>query len=90
MDGNTWRIDVRGTKSEDQWTKGRTEFIEDIAKLSNEEGLQMCGLDCSEMEQERVLEVVSELEREAYNQVVTLNASGGGAIKKEELAMDYE
>ena len=38
------------------------EYIEDIAKLAEEEGQQKCGLDCSELEQERVLEVVSELE----------------------------
>merc|ERR1712127_370368 len=66
------------------------EYIEDIAKLAEEEGQQKCGLDCSELEQERVLEVVSELEREPYNRVVTVSASGGGAIEKEELIGVWE
>ena len=66
------------------------EYIQDIAKLAEEEGQQKCGLDCSELEQERVLEVVSELEREPYNRVVTVSASGGGAIEKEELIGVWE
>ena len=66
------------------------EVIEDFAKLAAEEGLQLCGLDGSELEQERVLEVVNELEREPYNQVVALSASGGGAVKKEELVGLWE
>jgi len=67
------------------------EFIEDIAQLSSEEGLQLCGLDCSELERERVLEVASELEREPYNQVVAVSAStGDGAVKKEELVGTWD
>ncbi|KAL7528987.1 hypothetical protein ACHAXR_002732, partial [Thalassiosira sp. AJA248-18] len=66
------------------------EYIEDIAKLAEEEGQLLCGLDCSELEQERVIEVVSELEREPYNQVVALSATGGGAIQKEELVGSWD
>jgi len=66
------------------------EYIEDIAKLAEEEGQQPCGLDCSELEQERVLEIVSELEREPYNQVTVVSASGGGAVEKEELVGTWE
>ena len=33
------------------------EFIQDLGKLSEEEGRQPCGLDCTELEQERVLEI---------------------------------
>lgn len=66
------------------------EYIEDIAKISDEEGRQMCGLDCSEMEQERVLEIVRELESEPYNQVVALSLSGNGAVPKEELAGTWD
>lgn len=67
------------------------EFIEDIAQLSSEEGQQICGLDCSELERERVLEVSSELEREPYNQVVAVSASTGvGAVKKEELVGTWD
>lgn len=66
------------------------EFIEDIVKLAEEEGQLMCGLDSSDLEQERVLEVVTELERESYNKVVAMSASGGGAIKKEELVGSWD
>lgn len=61
------------------------DFIEDIAKISNEEGRQLCGLDCSELEQERVLEIVSELEREPYNQVVASSVSGSNTVSKDQL-----
>ncbi len=61
------------------------EFIDDIAKLSEDEGRQMCGLDCSEMEQERVLEIVSEMEREPYNQVGVSSVSGSNTITKDQL-----
>lgn len=66
------------------------EYIEDIAKISDEEGRQICGLDCSEMEQERVLEIVRELEREPYNQVVALSLSGDGVVPKEELVGTWD
>eukprot|EP00581_Thalassiosira_minuscula_P007724 CAMPEP_0183710162 /NCGR_PEP_ID=MMETSP0737-20130205/5981_1 /TAXON_ID=385413 /ORGANISM="Thalassiosira miniscula, Strain CCMP1093" /LENGTH=563 /DNA_ID=CAMNT_0025938385 /DNA_START=366 /DNA_END=2057 /DNA_ORIENTATION=- len=66
------------------------EAIEDIVQLAEEEGQQICGLDCSEMEQERVLEIVSELEREPYNQVVALSATGAGAVDKEELVGTWD
>lgn len=59
------------------------EFIDDIAKLSEDEGRQLCGLDCSELEQERVLEIVSEMEREPYNQVAA--SSGSNTITKDQL-----
>ena len=60
------------------------ELLEDIAKLSEEDNRQPCGLDCTELEQERVLEVVGELERAPYNRVL---ASGdeGNVVKKDEL-----
>ena len=61
------------------------EFIDDIAKLSEDEGRQLCGLDCSELEQERVLEIVSEMEREPYNQVAVSNVSGSNTITKDQL-----
>jgi len=61
------------------------DFIDDIAKLSEAEGRQLCGLDCSELEQERVLEIVSEMEREPYNQVAASSASGSDAITKDQL-----
>jgi len=67
------------------------EYIEDISNLSAEEGLQLCGLDSSELEQERVLEVATELEREPYNQVVAVSAAtGDGAVRKEELVGTWE
>lgn len=66
------------------------ELIEDIDKLQKEQGLQMCGLDSNESEQERVIEVVSELEREPYNQVLKLTASGSGAIEKQELVGTWD
>lgn len=59
------------------------ELLDDIAKASAEDGRQMCGLDSSELEQERVLEVVSELERELYNRVVSYESGGVGASKEE-------
>ena len=65
------------------------ELIQDLEKLAEEEGRQPCGLDCTEREQERVLEVVSELEREPYNRV---SAAGGGsnAVPKEDLAGNWD
>jgi hypothetical protein len=59
------------------------ELIDDITKASAEDGRLMCGLDSSELEQERVLEVVSELERESYNRVVSYESGGVGASKEE-------
>ena len=81
---NAKKADARELKEE------LLEYIEDIAKLAEEEGQQPCGLDCSELEQERVLEVVSELEREPYNQVVAVTASGSGAVDKQELVGVWE
>lgn len=66
------------------------EYIEDITQLADEEGLQLCGLDSSELEQERVVEIVTELEREPYNRVVELDASGGGAVDREELVGSWD
>lgn len=59
------------------------ELLEDLAKLAEQEGRQPCGLDCTELEQERVLEVVGELEREPYNQV---GGEGDKVIPKEQLS----
>ena len=62
-----------------------------MAKLAEDEGQQKCGLDCSELEQERVLEVVGELERESYNQVVVPDGiTGEGAITKDQLTGTWE
>lgn len=61
------------------------ELLEDISAISEEEGRQPCGLDCTELEQERVLEVVAELEREPYNQVRAIGEMGSNAIDKQEL-----
>ena len=67
------------------------ELLEDLAKLAEDEGQQKCGLDCSELEQERVLEVVGELERESYNQVVVPDGiTGEGAITKDQLTGTWE
>lgn len=67
------------------------ELLEDLAKLAEDEGQQLCGLDCSELEQERVLEVVGELEREPYNQVVVPDGvTGEGAITKDQLTGEWE
>ena len=66
------------------------EFIQDLNKLSEEEGRQPCGLDCTELEQERVLEVAGELEQEPYNRV------GGGSnvapkeVRKEDLVGNWD
>eukprot|EP00956_Cyclotella_meneghiniana_P005976 scaffold7802_cov71-Cyclotella_meneghiniana.AAC.11 len=68
------------------------EFIQDLGKLSEEEGRQPCGLDCTELEQERVLEIVGELEQEPYNLV----AQGGESntvpkeVRKEDLVGNWD
>ena len=66
------------------------ELLEDIDKIGEEEGRLLCGLDCNELEQERVLEVVGELEREQYNKVVAASNTGGGAVSKDELLGEWE
>lgn len=66
------------------------EYIEDMANLAEEEGLQICGLDSGDLEQERVLEIVSELEREPYNQVTAVTDMGGGAVDKMELVGTWD
>jgi len=66
------------------------ELLEDIDKIGEEEGRLLCGLDCNELEQERVLEVVGELERETYNKVVAASNTGGGAVSKDELLGEWE
>ena len=66
------------------------ELLEDIDKIGEEEGRLLCGLDCNELEQERVLEVVADLERESYNKVVAVSATGGGAVNEEELIGEWE
>jgi hypothetical protein len=78
------KADIRELKEE------LLELLEDLDRIGEEEGRQLCGLDCTELEQERVLEVVGELEREPYNKVVTVSASGGGAVGKEELVGDWQ
>lgn len=66
------------------------ELISDLAKLAEEEGQLLCGLDCGDLEQERVLEIVSEIERESYNQVVSVGSTGAGAVDKMELVGDWD
>ncbi|KAK1742003.1 hypothetical protein QTG54_007576 [Skeletonema marinoi] len=66
------------------------ELLEDIDKIGEEEGRLLCGLDCNELEQERVLEVVGEIERETYNKVVAASNTGGGAVSKDELLGEWE
>ncbi len=78
------KADIRELKEE------LLELLEDLDRIGEEEGRQLCGLDCTELEQERVLEVVGELEREPYNKVVTVSTSGGGAVGKEELVGDWQ
>jgi len=78
------QADIRELKEE------LLELLEDIDKIGEEEGRLLCGLDCNELEQERVLEVVGELEREPYNKVVAVSASGGGAVSQEALLGDWE
>jgi len=78
------KADIRELKEE------LLELLEDIDKIGEEEGRLLCGLDCNELEQERVLEVVGELEREPYNKVVAVSASGGGAVSQEALLGDWE
>ena len=61
------------------------DLIDDLEKLAEGEGRQPCGLDCTELEQERVLEVVGELEREPCNRVL-----GGEAVPKEDLVGSWD
>jgi DNA-binding transcriptional MerR regulator len=64
------------------------ELIQDLDQVAEEEGRQPCGLDCTELEQERVLEVVGELEREPYNRVsITGNSN---AVPKEDLVGNWD
>jgi hypothetical protein len=77
--------DVGGNSNERELKEELLELLGDIAKVSDEEGRLLCGLDSTELEQERVLEVVNELEREPYNRVVSSGSSGGSGTSKEEL-----
>ncbi len=77
--------DVGENVSERELKDELLELLGDIAKVSDEEGRLLCGLDSTELEQERVLEVVNELEREPYNRVVSSGSSGGSGTSKEEL-----
>ena len=61
------------------------DLIDELEKLAEDEGRQPCGLDCTELEQERVLEVVGELEREPCNRVL-----GGGAVPKADLVGSWD
>jgi hypothetical protein len=65
------------------------ELIQDLDRLSEEEGRQPCGLDCTELEQERVLEVVSDLEKEPYNRVSSVGG-GSNVVPKEELVGNWD
>jgi hypothetical protein len=56
-------------------------FFEYSNIFSAEDGRLLCGLDSTELEQECVLEVVNELERETYNLVVSSGLSGSSASK---------
>lgn len=76
---------VGGNLDERELKEELLELLGDIAKVSAEEGRLLCGLDSTELEQERVLEVVNELEREPYNQVVSSRSGGGSGTSKEEL-----
>jgi hypothetical protein len=64
------------------------ELIQDLDKLAEEEDRQPCGLDCTELEQERVLEVVGELEREPYNRVSVTGSPN--AVPKEDLVGNWD
>ena len=65
------------------------ELIQDLDKVSEEEGRQPCGLDCTELEQERVLEVVGELEREPCNRVSSVEG-GSNVVPKEDLVGNWD
>ncbi|KAL3764350.1 hypothetical protein ACHAW5_010486 [Stephanodiscus triporus] len=73
---------VGGNSDERELKEELLELLGDIAKVSAEEGRLLCGLDSTELEQERVLEVVNELEREPYNQVVSSRSGGGSGTRK--------
>ncbi|KAL3812034.1 hypothetical protein ACHAXA_008940 [Cyclostephanos tholiformis] len=77
--------DIGGNADERELKEELLELLGDIAKVSDEEGRLLCGLDSTDLEQERVLEVVNELERETYNRVVSSGSSGGRGVIKEEL-----
>ncbi|KAL3797570.1 hypothetical protein ACHAWO_012584 [Cyclotella atomus] len=64
------------------------ELIQDLDQVAEEEGRQPCGLDCTELEQERVLEVVGELEREPYNRVSI--SGNSNAVPKEDLVGNWD
>ena len=77
--------DVGANSDEKELKEELFELLGDIAKASAEDGRLLCGLDSTELEQERVLEVVNELEREPYNLVVSSGSSGGSGASKDDL-----
>ena len=64
----------------------KEELLDYIAKLSRDPDLLPCGLDSTEREQERLLDIVADLEEQRSNLVITK----GGDIQQEDLTGDWD
>ena len=64
----------------------KAELLDYIAQLSRDPDLLPCGLDSTEREQERILDIVADLEEQRSNLVI----AKGGDIQPEDLTGDWE
>ena len=64
----------------------KEELIDSIAQLSRDPDLLPCGLDSTEREQERILDIVADLEEQRSNLVI----AKGGDIQPEDLTGDWD
>ena len=64
----------------------KEELLDSIAQLSRDPDLLPCGLDSTEREQERILDIVADLEEQRSNLVI----AKGGDIQPEDLTGDWD
>lgn len=64
----------------------KEELLDSIAQLSRDPDLLPCGLDSTEREQERILDIVADLEEQRSNLVI----EQGGDIQPEDLTGDWD
>ena len=64
----------------------KLELLEYIADLTSDPDLLPCGLECTEREQERILDIVADLEEQRSNMVILQ----GGDIQPEDLTGDWK